>query len=93
MLTIPPNQLMHAVVFCFTTFADRRRLQAPCYAQPRAEATPSGVSRDYPFLSTQLGGCYDGVTGQWAIFEGAKDKPSARAMKNESSQVKKASLR
>ena len=38
-LTIPPTQLVHAVVSCFTTFADRRRLRVSCYTQPRAEAT------------------------------------------------------
>ena len=38
-LTIPPTQLMHAAVSCFTTFADKRSLQAPCHTQPHAEAT------------------------------------------------------
>ena len=35
---------------------------------------------------------YDGATGQCAIFEGAKGKPSSRVMKNESARVTKASL-
>ena len=38
-LTIPPTQLMHAVVSCFITFAGRTRLRAPSHTQPRAEAT------------------------------------------------------
>ena len=38
-LAIPPTQLMHAVVSCFATFADRRSLRVPCHTQPRAEAT------------------------------------------------------
>ena len=38
-LTIPPTQLMHAVVSCLTTFADRRKRRAPGHAQSRVEAT------------------------------------------------------
>ena len=38
-LTIPPTQVMHAVVSCLTTLADRRDLRAPCNTQPRAKAT------------------------------------------------------
>ena len=38
-LTIPPTQLLHAVVSCFTPFADRRSPRAPRHTQPRVEAT------------------------------------------------------
>ena len=48
-LTIPPTHLMHALVSCFTTFADKRSLRAPCHTQPGAEATRdvSKWIRDY----------------------------------------------
>ena len=45
-LTIPPTQLMHAVVSCFTNFADKRSLRAPCHTQPRAEATRGCLQMD-----------------------------------------------
>ena len=39
-LTSPLTQLvLHAVVYCFTTFADRRSLLTPGHTQPRSEAT------------------------------------------------------
>ena len=50
-LTIPPTQLVRAVVYYFRTFADRRSLRAPYHTQPGKQI---GMSSNGSEVGTKL---------------------------------------